>query len=285
MKISVSSIVSIISLFFFAPALTGQNNQIDFNTNSNNFKLRAVAELGFVSVLDHTIQFSNSGTEIDYIKDGGQDNLYSFSRFSLEAEFNPKNIVTVLIQPLRIETQTLLDRDLIIDDLVYPEGTGVNFLYNFPFYRMSYMREFMSTNDKYSFAFGATIQIRNATIGFESQDGTLFRRNADVGIVPALKLRTRAKVSPRSYIEIEADGIYAPVSYLNGSDNEIIGAILDASFRVGYQLLEPVDTFFNLRYLGGGAVGTDPDFTGPGDGYVKNWLHFLTVSAGSVYKF
>jgi len=41
--------------------------------------------------------------------------------------------------------------------------------------------------------------------------------------------------------------------------------------------------FLNFRYLGGGATGTgDPDF--PGDGYVKNWLHFFNVSAGFVLK-
>jgi len=264
---------------------SAQVTQSDVATNSDKFKLRAVAEIGYVAVLDHKIQFSNSGTEIDYVKEGGQDNLYPVSRFSLEADLNPKNTIVFLYQPLRIESTALLERDLVIDDLVYPAGSGVNFLYNFPFYRISYLREFMSNNPKYSFAFGATVQIRNATITFESLDGTLFRRNADVGIVPALKLRTRANFNDRLYAEIEADGIYAPVSYLNGADNEIVGAILDASARLGYKVNTPVSAFVNARYLGGGAVGTDPDSTGPGDGYVKNWLHFLTVTTGFVYSF
>ncbi len=30
----------------------------------------------------------------------------------------------------------------------------------------------------------------------------------------------------------------------------------------------------------GGAVGTNEDDEGPGDGYVRNWLHFLTVTLG-----
>ena len=89
----------------------------------------------------------------------------------------------------------------------------------------------------------------------------------------------------RFYGQIEADGIYAPVSYLNGSDNEIVGAILDASLRLGYEIQKPVSAFANLRYLGGGAVGTSDNNEGPGDGYVKNWLNFLTVSAGFVYEF
>ena len=32
--------------------------------------------------------------------------------------------------------------------------------------------------------------------------------------------------------------------------------------------------------LGGGAVGTNEDDEGPGDGYTRNWLHFLTVTLG-----
>jgi len=258
---------------------------IKTETTSDNFKLRAVAELGFVAVLDHKIQFSNSGTEIDYVKEGGQNNLFPVNRFSLEMDLNRKNTLVLLYQPLRIESQALLERDLIIDDLVYPAGTGVDFLYSFPFYRISYLREFAADNENYSFAFGVTIQIRNANIVFQSQDKSLFRDNSDIGIVPAFKLRTRANFNDRLYAEIEADGIYAPVSYLNGSDNEIVGAILDASTRLGYKVTKPINAYLNLRYLGGGAVGTDPDSTGPGDGYVKNWLHFLTVTTGFVYKF
>ena len=272
-------------LLFLGSTVFAQMKQAELDTNKPGLKLRAIAELGYLAVLDHKIQFSNSGTEIDYVKDGGQDVLFPVSRLSLEVDFNPKNTIVLLYQPLRIESQALLERDLIIDDLVFPQGTGVNFLYNFPFYRISYLREFLTKKEDYSFAFGLTVQIRNATITFESMDGSLFRRNANIGIVPAFKLRTRANLNERLYLELEADGIYAPVSYLNGSDNEVIGAILDASTRVGYQLLPAVGAYLNVRYLGGGAVGTSSDFTGPGDGYVKNWLHFLTVTTGFVYSF
>ena len=74
------------------------------------------------------------------------------------------------------------------------------------------------------------------------------------------------------------------MSYNNGSDNEVVGAILDASLRMGLEFEEPVTAFFNLRYIGGGAVGTS-DVDGPGDGYVRNWLHFITVTAGFSYEF
>ncbi len=248
-------------------------------------RVRAVAELGFLAVLDHNIQFSNSGTNFNYVKEGGQDVLFPVSRLSMEIDLNRKNTLILLYQPLRLETQVWLENDLIVDDLTYPASSNVKTLYNFPFYRLSYLREFMANNPKHDFAFGATIQIRNATISFESGDGLLFRSNRDIGIVPALKLRTRSQLSPKIYAAIEADGMYAPVSYLNGSDNEVVGAILDASLRLGMEVMEPVDMFLNVRYLGGGAVGTSDDNIGPGDGYVRNWLSFLTVSTGFIYSF
>ncbi|MEM6348974.1 MAG: hypothetical protein AAF927_34125, partial [Bacteroidota bacterium] len=134
------------------------------------------------------------------------------------------------------------------------------------------------------FSWGGTIQIRNATISFQSLDGTLFRTDRNVGIVPAFKLRTGTLIGNNFFAEVEADGMYAPVSYLNGSDNEVVGAILDGSFRIGANLRSD-RLFLNLRYLGGGAVGTSTDDEGPGDGYVRNWLHFLTVGIGYSYQF
>lgn len=252
-------------------------------TEDDNLKFRAVAELGFLSVLDHKVQFSNNGTYFNYRKDGGQDVLFAVSRLSLEVDWKKKNTFFLLYQPLRLESQVLLKNDLVVDDLTFAAGSNIKLLYGFPFYRASYLRELMSDNEKYKFGIGGSLQIRNATISFESGDGTQFRTNRDIGPVPALKIRGKMQLNGKAYAELEADGIYAPVSYLNGSDNEVVGAILDASLRIGYQINEPAKAFFNLRYLGGGAVGTsEPD--GPGDGYVRNWLNFMTVSAGFVHE-
>lgn len=279
--------IYVLSIFLSMAAIAlGQNSYKDVAFGKkNDLKLRGVAELGFVGVLAHRIQFSNSGTYIDYVDEGGQDVLFPVSRLSLELEIKKKHTITFLYQPLRLESTALLSRDLTIDELTFPAGTSVNFLYNFPFFRLSYMKELMPNREKWDFAFGASLQIRNATISFESTDGTLFRSNRDIGPVPILKFRTRYNVNSKTYTEVEADGFYAPISYLNGSDNEVIGAILDASLRQGIKVTPEVGAFLNLRYLGGGAVGTSDDDPGPGDGYVRNWLNFLTVTCGFVYEF
>jgi hypothetical protein len=253
--------------------------------DNENLSFRAVAELGFVGVLAHNIQFSNSGSRIDYVKEGGQDVLFPVSRLSLELAIKQKHTLIFLYQPLRLESTALLSRDLTVDELTFPAGTGVNFLYDFPFFRLSYLRELALENEKFDFAVGLSLQVRNATISFESTDGSLFRSNRDIGPVPILKFRTRYRYNDLTYTEVEADGFYAPISYLNGSDNEVVGAILDASLRQGLQLSKEAGAFLNLRYLGGGAVGTSDDDPGPGDGYTRNWLNFLTVTCGATYEF
>lgn len=255
-----------------------------FTKLSERYELSAVAELGFLAVLDHKIQFSNSGTYFDYRRNGGQNVLFPINRWSLELK-SKRNTFYALYQPLRLESTVLLLEDLVVEEGTFSAGTGVNLLYNFPFYRMSYTREFAHNSPNFDFAFGGTIQIRNATITFESTDGSMFRANRDIGIVPAFKIKSTYHFNKVFYTELEADGIYAPVSYLNGSDNEIVGAILDGSLRVGAQVEDHVKAYVNMRYLGGGAVGTSDDEPGPGDGYVKNWLHFMTVTAGLRYEF
>jgi hypothetical protein len=247
-------------------------------------RFHAVAEFGFLSVLSHKVQFGKNGTYFDYAKNGGQDVLFPVTRFSAEMDVGKRNTFILLYQPLRLETQDLLKNDVTIDNLTFPGSTGLNCLYSFPFYRASYLREILPEKNKHNLAIGLTLQIRNATIVFESTDGTRYRANRNIGLVPALKIRGQANLTDNYFIGVEADGIYAPVSYLNGSDNEVVGAILDASLRGGAKVKSGV-LFINARYLGGGATGTSTKDIWPGDGYVKNWLHFLIVSTGFVHQF
>lgn len=279
----IPKVASILVFLIFTTA-AAQNTSTALQT-TGKYKFTAVAEIGFLGVLDHKVQFGNNGTYFDYRKQGGQDVLFPIIRPSLELQYKKRNTFIFLYQPLALESTVYLEEDLIVDDLVFPATSSVDLLYGFPFYRFSYLRELMPKKEKWDFGLGGTIQIRNATISFRSTDGNLFRTNRDVGIVPALKLRTKYKVNPWSYLELEADGIYAPVSYLNGSDNEVVGAILDASLRGGIKLTEEVHSFLNIRYLGGGAVGTSDGQEGPSDGYQRNWLHFGTVSVGFKYGF
>lgn len=244
------------------------------------FGIRATAEVGFLAVLAHEIRLGTDGTRIDYVSDGGQSNLYPTTRLSVDVDVWRQHLVTFLYQPLDLETRTTLGRDLRIDGLTFPAGTPMRFLYGFGFFRVGWAFDVLPGRDE-ELAFGVGLQLRNATIEFESRDGSLFRTRNDVGPVPLLRARGRFPLGGSGFwAGFEADGFYAPISVLNGSDTEVTGAIFDGSLRAGMRIAPHVDGFVNLRYLAGGAVGSgDPSQTS--DGYQSNWLHFLTLSLGA----
>ena len=241
--------------------------------------LRGRFEQGFLWVVDHRIQFDTDGTYVDYVGEGGQDVLFPVNRFSLDLGIGAHNIVTFLYQPLEIATTAISTRAITVNDETFPAGAAIDYLYSFPFYRASWMWDFAPRQNE-ELAIGLSLQIRNARIEFESIDNSRFRAERNIGPVPILKTRIRQPIGGPFWAEFEADGFYAPISYLNGSDNNVVGAILDASLRGGMRLREGSDAFLNVRYLGGGAEGTDDNEDGQGDGYTRNWLHFITVSAG-----
>lgn len=243
------------------------------------YRIRAVAELGFLAVLSHKIQFGRDGTDFDYVREGGQDNLYAVARASLELEVKKRHTFVFLYQPLDIVTKVTLPRDLRISGSDFPQGTPMELRYGFPFYRGSYLYDLVA-HPKHELSIGFSMQIRNATIDFASQDGETFASNRDIGPVPLLKSRGKYSFDRGGFLGYEVDGIYAPISVINGSDNEVTGALIDLSLRGGVALPVNGELFLNLRYLAGGAVGqSDPEPTY--DGYTKNWLHFMTVSIGA----
>ena len=252
------------------------------------YKLRGIAEIGFLGVFDHKIQFGLSNnnyspTYFDYVKDGGQENLFFNTRLALEFEFQKRNVITFLYQPLTLQTQVRLNKSIQIDNVLFPSGTNLKLTYGFPFYRLSYLRYFVQS-DKLSVGGGLSFQIRNADIRFESADGSLLVASRNVGFVPALKFRMGYHFSPYTSIEIEADGIYAPISGLNGSDNDVIGSILDLSVRQNIQVTKALKAYLTFRYIGGGAQGQSDDRDNVTDGYSKNWLHFYAISIGFTYE-
>lgn len=241
--------------------------------------LRAHAELGFLAVASHFIRLGRDGSRVDYRDDAGQTNLSTFARASIELDIRRRHSVTFLYQPLELDSTVTLGRDLLVDGATFAAGTAVRFRYGFPFFRAAYAYDVLPAPDR-ELSFGAGLQLRNATISFESLDGRTFRQRRDVGPVPLLRARGRFPLPGRAWFGFELDGLYAPISVLNGSDNEVAGAILDASVRVGWRVIPHVDAFLNVRYLGGGAVGQG-DPTNTSDGYQSNWLHFATVSLGA----
>lgn len=266
-------------LLLLAPASAAEGSAL--NPADRPWALSLHAELGALAVPAHRIQFGKGGTPFDYTVNGGQDNLFFYKRLSAELQLNPRHALVFLYQPLDLRTTAVIDQDVVIDDLTFPAGTPMELRYGFDFYRVSWLYDFAEAEDR-ELALGASLQLRNATIDFRSADGSLQRSNRDVGPVPVIKLRGRTPAGESAWLGAEIDGFWAPIKYINGSNNDVEGAILDASLRAGLSTPSGIEPFLNLRYIGGGGAGTDSTPERPwSDGYVENWVSFVSLSLGA----
>ncbi|MBN2527160.1 MAG: hypothetical protein JXR76_12270 [Deltaproteobacteria bacterium] len=247
-------------------------------------QVRGITEMGLLVPAYHKIQFSNGNTYFDYRKEGGQDNAFLFLRFSAEAVLGGRHTIVALYQPLQLKTNVTLSEDVRIDNVTFPAQTPMDLLYGFDFYRLSYMVDVLKHRKNTELSLGGSLQMRNAVITFTSSDGTMRVANRDVGPVPLLKARFRHQFNNQVWMGAEMDGIWAPIKYINGSNSDVEGAIIDLNVSVGRRLAQSIDGFVNIRYLAGGAEGTSKDTTGTGDGYTKNWLQFLTFSLGFMFS-
>lgn len=264
------------------------------NHNDGPLQVELVAETGFVKVFYHTIQIGESGTVFDYVKEGGQEILYPFSRLTGELEIAGRHTVILLYQPLRLETQSKFDQDVTIDGVTFDAGSSVDIIYSFPFYRISYLYDFAQAKNL-ELAAGLSLQLRNASISFESFDDGATPQNEqlvisqNLGPVPIIKLRGEYRFAdsaiPGAFMGLEADGFYASSAFINGASYAFEGSIFDVSLRAGFSPRPGLDLFANVRTLGGGAVGTRGDsrefWTESREGYTDNFLTTMSVTLGA----
>lgn len=243
-------------------------------------RLKLHGELGALGVAHHTLQFGSDGTRFDLRRDGRQDTMFLFGRLSTELEIDDHHQIVLLYQPLRLRTQTVLEQDLVADDVTFAAGSGVDLFYGFDFYRVSYAYDFLTDLDD-EVSLGFSMQFRNFRASYVSTDGEQSVVNTNFGPVPAIKFRGRHQLDRANFwYGAEVDGFYANIPFINGGEDPVEGLIVDASLRGGVTVADIVKPYLNVRYLGGGAKGTDSDKVGGGDGFTRNWLHTVAVSVG-----
>ena len=103
----------------------GSSTKSFINDPDNWLSFRGGLELGLIDVLSHTIQFGTNGTEFDYVQEGGQDIFFRFARLTAELQLGRRHTVVFLIQPLTLNTEALLTRDIVVDDLTFPANMPV----------------------------------------------------------------------------------------------------------------------------------------------------------------
>ena len=253
------------------------------NAADREWTIEPTWEIGSLAVLQNTIQLGKEGTDFDYLDDGGEDNLFAYQRFEINFRKNERHSFIFLYQPLNLNTTQEASSELRFDNVIFPEGTPMEYRYGFDFTRATYMYDITKSTDK-EISFGVGLQIRNATLDFRSADGTLADSNRDIGPVPLLTSRGRFGIDSQRWWGYDMAGAYAPIKYLNGDVSDVVGALLDASVRGGFTFNKGTDVFINLRYVGGGAEGTESEPIDGKDGFVANWIQLVALSIGvSVY--
>ena len=253
------------------------------NSPDREVRFEATWEIGSLAVFKHSIQAGKNGTVFDYVEDGGQDNLFPYQRFEVNFRVNNRHSFLLLYQPLNLLTKQEASTDLQFDLETFPQGTPMDYRYGFDYTRGTWLYDFVKSPGK-TIAFGAALQLRNATLEFSSADGEIRNSNRDIGPVPLLASRGRFQIDKQRWWGFDFAGAYAPIKYINGSDSDVVGALLDTSVRTGIRLNRGVNTFVNLRYVGGGAEGTESNPIDGKDGFIANWVHLGAISIGFMLR-
>jgi hypothetical protein len=231
-------------------------------------------ELGALGVQNHKLQFSKNGSSIDLKTEGAQEVLFAVSRFEIGLDIDRDQKISFVYQPLTLNTQAWIERDIIADQGTFNANSALDIEYSFPFYRISWMKLYQ--HPSFAWGLGGSLQIRNASITLTGNEMKLRRVKQNIGPVPLLKGFYEYAVGSTfgQTAGIELDTIYAPVKYINGSDSDVVGALTDLKLYYKQQLSNAQTYGLFIRYLGGGAQGTNTRNKGLGDGYSSNWLDF-----------
>jgi len=256
------------------------------NPADRQVKVFFETETGLFGVLNHTYQ-SGSTEEgaypFDFVKEGGQDILFPFERYVAGLMINEKHKIGLLYQPLTVVTNVTFRDDVMIDSVMFSEGTPMEIKYGFPFYRFTYSYSFVN-NEKLQLAAGIALQARNASIIFKDIQGENMSVSQNVGPVPAFNLFGRYTFDNGLYLSMDATGLYASSAFINGASFTFEGSILDASLRAGYPLLDGLDVFANFRFLGGTAKGDseyiERTWSEPTQSYTSNVLATSSFTLG-----
>jgi len=245
------------------------------------------AETGTVKVLHHTYQSGTGTTDFDLLRNGGQELLFPFERYTAMVHLGPHHQLRFLYQPLQVDTRIVAQSAFTIDTITFPVNTPVDITYSFPFYRLTWLYDFLPGPAE--LAAGAALQLRNASIRFTSVDGTKSAVSQNLGPVPAIALAGRLPLGRRFFTAFDATGLWASSAVINGSTFEFEGSILDASARFGMTMADRADLFLNLRFLGGSAKGTSqyPNqfWTQAVNKYTANYLATASVTLGATLRF
>lgn len=262
-----------------------------FSLSARSFAPFIETEQGTIALIHHTYQNGTAydpAREFNFITQGGQDNIYPFSRYTVGATVNEKHRVWFTYQPLLLETAVKFESAVNIGASSFGAGDAMELTYSFPFYRGTYTYDLLGKYEQAYLGVGLALQIRNASIQFKAVDGSEMYVSQNVGLVPALAIYSEYRFPFGLTLSADIAGSYANLAYINGADYAFEGSILDASLRMSYAVQEDLSLFGNARFFGGTSNGSSEaggeTWTESKQKYTKNNIASLTFSVGLTYQ-
>lgn len=241
-------------------------------------------EQGAISILHHEYQSGETGTTFDFVRQGGQEILYPFQRFTAGFELNETHRLAFIYQPLELITNVTFRDKVTVDGVDFAENTPMELTYSFPFYRFTYTYDLLGGDPNRVFGVGASLQLRNAAVKFKTLSGDKLTVAQNLGPVPALSIYSRWEFPQGLVLSAEITGLYASSAIINGASFEFEGSILDASLRAGWRMENGSEVFGNVRFFGGTSNGVSqyPNlyWTKAEEDYGMNNLATVTASVG-----
>src|SRR5688572_13531759 len=84
---------------------------------ASTYAVHLRGEGGFSGIISHQIQFGESNRIFSYVKEGGQDVLVPFARFSADIELFGRHLIEFVYQPIYLQTNAMLKNDAMFDDV------------------------------------------------------------------------------------------------------------------------------------------------------------------------
>ncbi len=164
---------------------------------------------------------------------------YGVFRAEFTFDINERHGFRFVFAPLQIEDTGTLPSDVSFAGVDFGPGIDTEANYKFSSYRISYRYRFYD-GPTWRWRVGATGFIRDARIALRQQGK--FAEDTDIGFVPLINLRGRARIGERWMFILDFDGLAASQ-----------GRAFDIAPQLAYSVSDLVDIGFGYRVIEGGA--------------------------------
>ena len=117
------------------------------NSKDRAWAIQPKLEIGFLAPFSNEIQLGKNGTTFDYVEEGGENNLFRYTRWEINFR-NDRHMLGLLFQPFDVTTGAIAQRELTFDNVVIPEGTPMSYRYGFDYYRGTYSYDLLKDPKK-----------------------------------------------------------------------------------------------------------------------------------------